>query len=309
MRLRAPLLPLLALLALPPLLASCGDSNIGSVFDPGDGGNGGPGPGGGAETAPPLQGGLIVPGDPGLELVSPDQATNVSVETPIAALFTETIDAAGVTLSNFQVRPQGGVPVTGSLFFFAGNRLVVFVPNAPLAPNTTFEVVLGTGIEDLEGKEVPVPTGGVVATFATELTPTTNAIPSVIAVFPPPDATNVPRDTQIVAVFSEPVNTSTVWPAGLVPALPGPPATLVPTLPNFLAGNRIAVLQVLAPLPIAPVGALVTLTFASTIQNDDFSASPLCPGPAPCLVSPFRVTTFEAPLAVRTPSTPPDTVN
>ncbi len=309
MRLRAARLPLLAPLALFPLLASCGDSNVGSVFDPGGGGNGGPGNGGGTETAPPLQGGLIVPGDPDLEFVSPDQSTNVSVETPIAVLFTETIDASGLTPSNFQVRPQGGVPVTGTLFFFAGNRLVVFVPNSPLAPSTTFDVVLGTGIEDLEGKEVPVPSGGVVATFSTELTPTTNAIPSVIAVFPPPDATNVAVNTDIVAVFSEPVNTSTVWPAGLVPVLPGPPVTPVPTLPNFLAGNRIAVLHLLAPLPIAPAGALVTLTFAATIQNDDFSASPLCPGPAPCLITPFRVTTFEVPLAVRTASTPPDIVN
>src|SRR5262245_57461126 len=122
MRLRAPRLPrFLLLLAILPPLASCGDSNVGVVFDPGTGGGGGgPGPGGGAQTAPPLQGGLIVPGDPDLELVSPDQASSVSVETPIAVLFTETIDAAGVTLSNFQVRPQGGVPVTGSLFFFAG---------------------------------------------------------------------------------------------------------------------------------------------------------------------------------------------
>ncbi|HKB16408.1 MAG TPA: carboxypeptidase-like regulatory domain-containing protein, partial [Planctomycetota bacterium] len=87
------------------------------------------------------------------------------------------------------------------------------------------------------------------------------------------------------------------------------PVTPVPTLPNFLAGNRIAVLQVLAPLPIAPTGALVTLTFFPTIQNDDFTANPLCPGPAPCLVSPFHVTTFDAPLAVRTASTPPNTVN
>ena len=304
MRLRAArLLPLLA------LLASCGDSNVGAIFDPGDGGNGGPGPGPGTETAPPLQGGLIVAGDPDLEFVSPDQSTNVSVETPIAVLFTETIDASGVTLANFQVRPQGGVPVTGTLFFFAGNRLVVFVPNSPLAPNTTFEVVLGTGIEDLEGKAVPVPSGGVVATFATELTSSSNAIPSVVAVFPPTNATNVAVNTDIVAVFSEPVNTSTVWPAGLVPTLPGPPLTPVLTLPNFLAGNRIAVLHLLAPLPIAPAGALVTLTFFPTIQNDDFSPSPLCPGPAPCLISPFRVTTFAAPLAVRTASTPPDTVN
>ncbi|MCI0586662.1 MAG: Ig-like domain-containing protein [Planctomycetes bacterium] len=309
MRLRAARLPLLAPLALSPLLASCGDSTVGSIFDPGDGGNGGPGNGGGTTTAPPIEGGLIVTGDPDLEFVSPDQSSNVSVETPIAALFTETIDASGVTLANFQVRPQGGVPVTGTLFFFAGNRLVVFVPTAPLAQNTTFEVVLGTGIEDLEGKEVPVPVGGVVATFATELTSSTNAIPSVVAVFPPPDATNVPRTTDIVAVFSEPVNTSTVWPAGLVPTLPGPPVTPVPTLPNFFAGNRIAVLHLLAPLPIAPTGALVALTFFPTIQNDDFSPSPLCPGPTPCLVSPFRVTTFDAPLAVRTASTPPDVVN
>ncbi|HET6204406.1 MAG TPA: Ig-like domain-containing protein [Planctomycetota bacterium] len=292
-----------------PLLAACGDANVGSVFDPGGGAPPGGGPGGGGASAAPVEGGLIVSGDPELVLVSPDQDAGVSVETPVAAVFSETMDAATITLASFQVRLQGGTPVAGTLLFFAANRLVVFLPSGPLAPNSSIEVVFATGIRDLEGRSLPVPSGGVVATFTTETTASTNTTPTVVAVFPPAGASNLPRETEIVAVFAEPVNTATVWPLGLVPALVGPPVVPVATLPDFQGGNRIAVLRPLAPLPIAPEGELVSLTFAPSIQNDDFSPSALCPGPTPCLVTQFRVTTFDAPLAVRTASIPPDTVN
>lgn len=78
--------------------------------------------------------------------------TDYPVGAPISLLIHETLETFtivnGVT---FIVRPLGGQPIAGRLTF-AFDDVLTFTPDQPLAPNTTYEVVLPAGgIKDAAG--------------------------------------------------------------------------------------------------------------------------------------------------------------
>jgi hypothetical protein len=287
-------------LSLALLASSCGDSNVGSIFGPP--GGGGNGPGGGGNSSAPIEGALIVTGAPQVEFVRPSGGTNVSTETPIVVSFNETVAASTLTASTFQVRPVGASPVSGTILLFEANRLAVLLPNAPLATSTSYEVVLGNTVRDLDGAALAGSSAGVVATFTTESSATANTTPSVVAVFPRNDSTNVPRESSVIAVFSEPVDPTTVFPFGFTVQVAGTPPTPVQGVPSFAGGNRIARLAPLSPLAL---GATVQFVLSSSIQNDDFTPVSL----SPPVMGGFTVTPFDAPLSVQMATSPPNTVN
>ncbi len=81
--------------------------------------------------------------------------TNYPIAAPISMIIPETLDTA--TLVNgqtFIVRPLGGNPISGSLFY-AMNDMITFQPDQPLQDNTTYEVFLPAGgIEDAVGNGI-----------------------------------------------------------------------------------------------------------------------------------------------------------
>ncbi|MEO1273386.1 MAG: Ig-like domain-containing protein, partial [Myxococcota bacterium] len=81
----------------------------------------------------------------------PDGATRQPITTRIGVSFTDQIDLRSVTVDTLIVRPLGGgAPLTGTVGHV--QTVVNFWPDAPLEPNTTYEVVLPVGgVTDLVG--------------------------------------------------------------------------------------------------------------------------------------------------------------
>ncbi|QTD52707.1 immunoglobulin domain-containing protein [Sulfidibacter corallicola] len=78
--------------------------------------------------------------------------TNYPVAAPISMIIPETLDTATlIGGQTFIVRPLGGNPISGSLFY-AMNDMITFQPDDVLMDNTTYEVFLPQGgIEDAVG--------------------------------------------------------------------------------------------------------------------------------------------------------------
>jgi hypothetical protein len=76
-------------------------------------------------------------------------ASNVARNTTITATFSEPIAPASVTATTFQVSPAQGAAITGTLA--VNGAVVTFTPAAPLLFDTTYNVVLSTGITDVDG--------------------------------------------------------------------------------------------------------------------------------------------------------------
>ena len=78
--------------------------------------------------------------------------TNYPVSLPISLLIHETLETKTIVNgTTFIVRPLGGSAIAGELTF-SFNDILTFIPNAPLMPNTTYEVVLPAGgIKDAAG--------------------------------------------------------------------------------------------------------------------------------------------------------------
>ena len=102
--------------------------------------------------------------------------TNYPLEAPISLLIHETLETKtlinGVT---FIVRPLGGSSIAGQLTF-SFDDVLTFTPSAPLAANTTYEVVLPAGgIKDAAGNGMV----GYAFTFSTGASVGGNGAPNV----------------------------------------------------------------------------------------------------------------------------------
>lgn len=76
-------------------------------------------------------------------------ASDIARNTAISVTFSEAIEPASVTTTTFQVAPVQGANITGTLA--VNGAVVTFTPAAPLLFDTTYNVVLTTGITDVDG--------------------------------------------------------------------------------------------------------------------------------------------------------------
>jgi DNA-binding beta-propeller fold protein YncE len=104
--------------------------------------------------------------------------TSYPAGAPISLLIHETLETSTIVNgATFVVRPLGGSPVAGSLIF-SFDDVLTFTPDQPLAPGTTYEVVLPAGgIRDAAGNGMV----GYSFTFSTGSSVGGNAPPSVDA--------------------------------------------------------------------------------------------------------------------------------
>jgi DNA-binding beta-propeller fold protein YncE len=77
-----------------------------------------------------------------------DGAPAVALTSRVGVSMSDSVDIGSVDPSTFMVRPRGGLPLLGKYSVQMG--LVNFSPDDPLAPNTTYEVVVN-GVRDLVG--------------------------------------------------------------------------------------------------------------------------------------------------------------
>jgi hypothetical protein len=84
---------------------------------------------------------------PVVTAVTPTNATtDVSINTPIEAAFSEALDATTVNASTFVVSSASGTTVTGTVSYAGG---IASFTTGPLASNMTYSVTLTSGIKDL----------------------------------------------------------------------------------------------------------------------------------------------------------------
>lgn len=81
-------------------------------------------------------------------------ATNMHPMSRVGVVIPETLDPLSINSSSFIVRPFQGAPIGGTLTY-TDKDIINFVPDSPLAANTTYEVVLPAGgIRDISGNEI-----------------------------------------------------------------------------------------------------------------------------------------------------------
>ncbi|HET9233700.1 MAG TPA: Ig-like domain-containing protein, partial [Candidatus Eisenbacteria bacterium] len=101
----------------------------------------------GDTTAAPPQLLAVIPG-------SNDQPGNL---TNIAVDFSKAIVPSSVNAGSFAVIPQGGAPLAGTYTFANQGRRIVFDPTDPLLFNATYDVVVGSGLQDYNANPLSNP--------------------------------------------------------------------------------------------------------------------------------------------------------
>ncbi|HZR45439.1 MAG TPA: Ig-like domain-containing protein, partial [Candidatus Manganitrophaceae bacterium] len=128
---------------------------------------------------------------------------NVPVNTQVQATFSYSVDPVTVTKNTFIVNgPQG--TVAGSVTY--QDPTATFTPAAPFAKGNRYDVILTTGIKDLDG--IPLPSN-VTWSFVTEGDPAP-AGPTITSTTPADAATGVAPNAPIMATFSKPMNAATI---------------------------------------------------------------------------------------------------
>jgi len=128
-------------------------------------------------------------------------ATDIASDTILTATFSEAMDSATLTAATFTLT-GGGHAVGGTVS--SSGATATFTPSAPLTANTIFTATLTTGTKDLAGNPLAADFSWSFTT-APDTTP-----PTVLSTTPATDAVDVPLNSVITVVFSEPMDSSTL---------------------------------------------------------------------------------------------------
>lgn len=78
-----------------------------------------------------------------------DNATNVAINSPVTATFSEAMDPLTTTTATFTVTDNVGAPVAGTVVYL--DNVATFTPTANLPDNTSFTATITAGAADLAG--------------------------------------------------------------------------------------------------------------------------------------------------------------
>jgi hypothetical protein len=85
-------------------------------------------------------------------------AQNVSTTTSVTAVFSEAMNSTSIDASTFMVRKSGGTTVvSASVRYDAASRTATLTPSVSLDGNTSYSVVISTGVRDLAGNPITSP--------------------------------------------------------------------------------------------------------------------------------------------------------
>jgi hypothetical protein len=135
--------------------------------------------------------------------INANGATGVSVNTKIAATFSEAMDPLTITAATFTFK-QGTTDVPGSVTY--SGVTAVFTPASTLAANTTYTGTITTGAKDLTGNALA---SNYVWSWTTGALPDTTK-PTVILTIPINAAAGVPINTKVSATFSKGMDPLTI---------------------------------------------------------------------------------------------------
>jgi methionine-rich copper-binding protein CopC len=195
--------------------------------------------------------------------VPADLASGVSTTAAITATFSEPMDAATITGATFFVRPTaGGANVPGAVTYNSANNTATFTPTGSLAGGTAYTATVTTGAKDLAGNPLAA---NKTWTFATaDATP-----PTVTAVSPANDATNVATNATIQVTFSEAMDASTIIPANITLKNTGTSAAVTVTV-AYNAATQVATIT-----PTASLSNLTNYTLTVGTGVKDAAGNPM----------------------------------
>ena len=155
-------------------------------------GCGGGGGGGGDTTAPTVT--FNAPAN---------AATGIALNTSVNAIFSEAMNPSTITSTTFTLK-LGTALVPGSVGY--SGVTAVFHPTANLASSTIYTATVTTGVTDLDGNALAVAKTWSFTTGAT----TDTTPPTVLSTVPVNLATGVALNTNVNAIFSKPMDPSTI---------------------------------------------------------------------------------------------------
>jgi hypothetical protein len=272
----------LPLFLISALLPACWNADsLGRLFGapPGGGGNGGfdPGVGGGLTLRDLFQGARLLREAPTIVTVAPaDKATDVSIKTPITVTFSESMfgNTVRTGLTLFQ---HGSTTSTASATtLFQDDSVAVLVPQADLLPNTQYDIVIASSVTDLQADPINNGSGsaGEIRFTFTTIASTGDPDFVVAASSPAQQAGQVPRDSEAILVFSEPINVAATGgginaPGNLVVKRDGATLTLTTdyTMSTFPSANPRGVEIVFTSL--APANSTFEIDVDRDVQSAD----------------------------------------
>ena len=199
--------------------------------------------------------------DPTVSSTHPaNNATGVSLNQSIAAIFSEAMNPLTITSANVSVTAPGGVAVLGTVGYVGST--VTFTPASALAADTLFTGTITTGATDLAGNPLA---HNFVWSFTTGATADTTD-PTVISTNPANNATAVALNQSIAATFSEAMDPLTITSANVTLTAPG--GVVVPGTVNY-AGTTLTF------TPTSPLAASTIFTGTITTGATDLAGNPL----------------------------------
>lgn len=194
---------------------------------------------------------------PTVTAVTPSNgSTGVDTNTSVTATFSEAMDAASITSSNFELRNASNNLVNATITYNSSNNTVTFKPNAALAGNSTYTATVrggSSGVKDTAGNALAANYSWSFTTTTPDVTP-----PTVTATTPSSGATNVSTITTVTATFSEAINATTISASTF--ELRNSSGTLVPANVSYNSATRTATLT--------PNSGLATsTTYTATVKG------------------------------------------
>jgi len=203
-------------------LLSCSGDNVGRIWDPKRGSGKGGGQGVESTIAAPKVGDISLSGQATVGVVAP-LGSGWHVTTPVVVFFSEALNPGSVYDATLKIEriylreknltgsgTTGGntpPPKVKCLVDVVGQgRVVLLRPQAPLLPKVTYEIVMDSGVRDLDGTVVRG--SGTLGSFTPSAGTTEKA--KVVAVFPPPDTRDFLREGKVLVFLDGPATASTV---------------------------------------------------------------------------------------------------
>ncbi|MGH7151680.1 MAG: Ig-like domain-containing protein, partial [Planctomycetota bacterium] len=183
----------------------------------------------------------------------PAGATGVPLDATVRVRFSEPLDRASIGPGALLVTTASGLPVAGSLALDAEGRTISFFPSVPLEPAHPYTATVGDEVLSGDGRALRAP-------FAAGFLTVEDEEPPGVLLAPAAGTTDVPTNARIVAVFSEPVDPSSVDASTLT--VDGPDGPLAGST-SLLKSNR-----VLRFTPVDPLPAGATIAVAVSGATD-----------------------------------------
>ncbi len=129
-----------------------------------------------------------------------NNATDISVNTIIAATFSEKMDSSSIKATTFTVSE-----ISGAVVLYNGN-IATFLPSTPFAANTPYTATLTTDVKDKAGNAL-------ISNYVWKFTTGSSQDiiePTVLSVAPANNSTEIPINTKINVIFNEKMDASSI---------------------------------------------------------------------------------------------------